>query len=221
MRRSRIIIVLFLSATLLLGVSDFLAFDGSFRDALRNGQVETVRDYLKSGEDVNGRVEYPGPSQLMTPLNIAAQNGDYHLAKLLISFGANPAVTNSYGNTPLLDFLGADDKPWDRKLFGLLLTTDLNTVNVDGQTALLYAAAYRDEYYVTNILVRGGNINYQDSQGRTALHGAKTATIAKVLLQHGADKTILDNDHRNPQEAALLEKRLEVAQAIAGFPDIR
>lgn len=219
--RIKRIILLILPVVLLWALMAAWYLPGNFRDALRNGELDTVRSFLKYGEDVNGRVEYPGRNRFMTPLSIVAQNGDYHLAKLLISFGASPAVTNSRGNTPLLEFLGADDQPWDRKLFLLLLPPDLNTVNVEGQTALLYAVAYRDEYYVAEIIERGGQINYQDTLGQTALHGAKTPAIAQLLLQSGADRSIVDNEKRTASEVAILEKRMDVAQAIDEFLSIR
>lgn len=72
---------------------------------------------------------------------------------------------------------------------------DINAVDRDGKTVLMYAAFYNNREIIDSIIKKEVNINAVDRYGRTALHWAayygKEEAIS-ILLKNGADKNIKD-----------------------------
>lgn len=56
----------------------------------------------------------------------------------------------------------------------------------------------RFQIIATELLKHGALPNIQNILGQTALHSALTADMIILLLKHGADATILDNDCKSP-----------------------
>jgi uncharacterized protein len=71
--------------------------------AAREGDLESVRNLLDSGADVNRTTEYG-----WTPLLTATNNRHYKLAQFLIERGASPNIANKGGWTPL--YLATDNR---------------------------------------------------------------------------------------------------------------
>lgn len=67
--------------------------------AARSGDVEAVTILLAAGADVHDRSAREAGGD--TPLHNAAESGRPAVVKALLAAGANPAVENSFGNTPL------------------------------------------------------------------------------------------------------------------------
>jgi hypothetical protein len=65
-------------------------------NAARDGNIETVKQHLAAGEDVNAK-GYDG----WTPLHFAAYNGRKEIAELLITKGADVNAPLGDGLTPL------------------------------------------------------------------------------------------------------------------------
>ena len=70
--------------------------DNLIRKAVRDGNIEAVKQYLDAGTDVNAKEENG-----VTPLHQAARNGHKEIAELLIAKGADVNVKNEDGETPL------------------------------------------------------------------------------------------------------------------------
>jgi cytohesin len=119
-----------------------------------------------------------------TPLHYAAWEGRLKVVKLLLEHGADPNVQDKDGETPL--HLAA----WDGHLdvVELLLEHGANPniqENKYGKTPLHYA--------VSRCL--------ENKFGRTLLHftvSRRHVDVARVLLDHGADPTISDNEGMTP-----------------------
>jgi ankyrin repeat protein len=71
--------------------------------AAREGDLESARNLLDAGADVNETTEYG-----WTPLLTATNNRHYRLAEYLIERGANPNIANKGGWTPL--YLATDNR---------------------------------------------------------------------------------------------------------------
>src|SRR5262245_36955697 len=71
--------------------------------AAREGDIESAKNLLDAGADVNQTTEYG-----WTPLLTATNNRHYKLAQFLIERGANPNIANKGGWTPL--YLATDNR---------------------------------------------------------------------------------------------------------------
>jgi len=71
--------------------------------AAREGELESAKNLLDAGADVNQTTEYG-----WTPLLTATNNRHYKLAEYLIERGANPNIANKGGWTPL--YLATDNR---------------------------------------------------------------------------------------------------------------
>ncbi|KAL6821876.1 ankyrin repeat-containing domain protein [Trichoderma sp. SZMC 28015] len=147
-----------------------------------------------------------------TPLHYAAYSGHAGIAKLLLQHGANCLIQNSEGVIPLHQAVGrgnldvaqllisqdADQKnirdtssqtplhtaaiAGQAKTLQLLLDhgVDISVVDEDGCTPLITASFFGFTEVVRILLSWGSNVNVTDPK-------------AELLLQNGADMTLLDN----------------------------
>ena len=121
-----------------------------------------------------------------TPLICATIRVDESAVKMLLDFGADPNITDSYGRTPLHFVTSVG-------ICKLLLAAKVN-VNARnayyGRTAL-HTSNRRREVGVIDMLVQAEiDVNTQDSDGETAFLNAtynRTTRIARRLLELGAD----------------------------------
>ena len=74
----------------------------------------------------------------------------------------------------------------------------MNAVNPMGRTPLMFAATFNDPHTVKLLLANGAMVNVRDRDERfTALMFAAAeghADVVKLLLEHKADKTLVDVD---------------------------
>jgi ankyrin repeat protein len=70
----------------------------AFRLAAYEGNIETVRNAIKSGADVNAAA----PVKSLTALHMAAYNGHSEIVKLLLEHGATIDCRDDEGKTPLI-----------------------------------------------------------------------------------------------------------------------
>jgi len=71
--------------------------DSAWERALQDGDVEAVRELLRSGANVNTRDRYG-----QTALMLAAHRGSREIVELLIASGADLNVTAKYGLSALM-----------------------------------------------------------------------------------------------------------------------
>lgn len=154
-------------------------------DAVREGELETVRAYLGHGGD-----PYLAINTGSTLLMIAATYGQADAALLLIGAGA-----------------------------------DVNTVNYDGLTALMYSTMRTGNIKTVELLVRSGadvNVSFprSNSAGTTALlmaAGAGQTKIALLLLKSGADINARDNYGDTAMALAVRHGFTETAEMLKSF----
>jgi uncharacterized protein len=154
-------------------------------DAVSRADLETVRQLLKSGADVNA-----ARPDGISALHLAAGAGDVEIARVLITAGANVgASTTLLGSKPL--HMAAENG--HAAVVDLLLArgADPNAADRLGTTPLMLATRSGDAKSVTALLDGGADPNARETaKGETALMFAAAygrAAAASVLLDRGAD----------------------------------
>jgi ankyrin repeat protein len=153
-------------------------------EAVKNGDVVTVRTLLSRKADVN----QPEPDGT-TALHWAVHRDDVRIADLLIRSGSHVRAANRYGVTPLSIACTNGNAALIERL--LDAGADPNTALPDGETALMTAARTGTVEAVRALLVRGAKVDAPEpSKGQTALMWAaaeNNAAIVKVLVEAGAN----------------------------------
>jgi ankyrin repeat protein len=133
--------------------------------------VEFIRELVKAGADVNMRLKSGATARGSlghagaTAFLLASKTADLPFMKLLVELGADPAIANNDGCTPLMAAAG----------IGCLAPDE-----VAGTEAECLAAV---DYLLTLKL----DINAVDKNGETAMHGAAYKSLPK-LVQFLADR---------------------------------
>ncbi|RYP53370.1 hypothetical protein DL768_001615 [Monosporascus sp. mg162] len=178
------------------------------RWAAEGGHEAVVRQLLETGADVHARDKdgrtalsyaaergHEAVVQLLLKsgqmsLRWAVETGDAEVVKLFLERGADVAVANKDGWTPLI---AASSKGHIDVVRLLLATSGVNADLKDsksGQTPLNWAAANGYEAVVQLLLDTGKvDINSRDNNGRTPLQWAAERgreTIVRLLLKKGA-----------------------------------
>uniref|UniRef100_A0ABD2XJM7 Uncharacterized protein n=1 Tax=Trichogramma kaykai TaxID=54128 RepID=A0ABD2XJM7_9HYME len=142
-----------------------------FHVACGLGLDDVVEKFLEAGQDPDCRAS---GSKVDPPLHLAVDDRNIHLAKMLLSHGADPNSTDSAGFTPLLRICSEDSSRSgnDIDLVKMLLELD------------------SDEY-------PAARLDAQDSMGRTSLHWTVAhgkTRLTDMLLRAGASTTLPDNN---------------------------
>lgn len=139
----------------------------------------------------------------------------------MLKGGVDPnKAVNEPGNTPLIISASLGDTPSVQAL--LAYRANVNTVNKDGNSALLYAARYNHPETVLALMAPltmqyKADLNIQNTRGETALYWAARkgyASIVKILLAFDADKTLKTKAGLTALDAAKKYKRTEVIKLL-------
>ena len=136
-----------------------------------------------------------------TPYMRAARAGDVALMKILLAGGADPALTQDNGNTPLLlaaglgfrgSIGGTEAMALEAIAFSLERGADVNAVNTTGDTAVHIAATTNfaesgtsaGSLAIVRFLVeRGARLDIRNKQGRTALEAVLRAKEHSAAIE--------------------------------------
>lgn len=98
--------------------------------------------------------------------------------------------------------------------------TLLDSVNKNGYTPLLFAAAKGNEEIALYLVTEGANLDIKDKRGYTALHFAADKNqleLARLLLQKGAKADAVTSYQTTPLFNAIEKKNTEVAKLLVEY----
>lgn len=181
-------------------------------DAIREGDVDGVRDWLASHEV---DLDQAGPAGRL-PLHEAVTEKHPDIVRLLLASGADPNVQNSAGHTALTAAIRqqqADD-------VNLLLEhgADINGASRQGETPLLRAIRSDCELkFVKWVLGKGATVRVCDEAGTTPLHEAITRDreeLALLLIEEGSDVSATMINGGTPIHLAALKGWAETVKTL-------
>ncbi len=186
--------------------------------AVEFNDADLIRALIAKGAQVNEEDD-----KGETPLHYAARNNAPELVKLLIEKGADVIIVDNNGKKAI-------DLAEDKEVLRSLVEAGaekaetsplLYTIQVGGKafrTTLEffsdYANTQEEVKEAVDYLIRGKAINKIDSEGKTALHYAarnNAPELVKLLIEKGADVTIVDN---NGKKAIDLAEDKEVLRSL-------
>ena len=204
-----------IAAVLLVGCATMLPPDYSLSDAIKKGDIETVKQRLDAGADVNAPIpsrksssevvtagvltgvflastggmgggSFGGGRKTILPLHLAALNGQKKIAELLIAKGAD-VNAKDFNDLTLLHFAARKDHNEVAELL-IANSADMNAKERRGRTPLHTAAYWGGKEVAAQLLAKGAEVNARDKSGATPLGGAirrKHSEIADLLRKHG------------------------------------
>ncbi|XP_069677201.1 poly [ADP-ribose] polymerase tankyrase-1-like [Periplaneta americana] len=120
-----------------------------------------------------------------TLLQIVVRNNYVYTAMFLIEKGANVNVKkSSTGRTALME---AAERGYV-EMVKLLLNngSDVTLTDKNGNTAMHYAAKGRDKHIVQMLVLKGANLEAENSDGETPLSVSESAAVTRTLIMAGA-----------------------------------
>ena len=169
--------------------------------------------------DRGARIEIAG-SGGMLPLHRAAENGHEDLVRILISRGTSISRSDDDGNTPLL--FAAINSHFETVSIILDAEPDaaINATTGEGVSALSAACCNANENMADLLLRRGANPNggkvnrTVDTVPLCKVSQFENYAIATLLLDHGADVSVMLDDGRTPVHLAAEYNSTDVIQLL-------
>jgi transcription factor MBP1 len=169
-----------------------------------------------------------------TPLHWACAMGRIRIVKLLLTAGADIFKVNKAGQTALMRSVMFANNYDVRKFPELYELLHRSTLNIDNynrtvfhhiiDVAMTKGKTHAARYYMETVLNRLSDypreladvINFQDEDGETALTLAarcRSRRLVKLLIDHGANPKVMNNDGKSPEDYILEDERLRSSPA--------
>ena len=181
-----------------------------FIAAVQDGDVDTVRHLLATDEVLAAQIDAPWFSFDAPAIVFAAASGNRELIEVLLDAGADIDVKSSWwaGGTSALHHVTGSMLNYNIELAEYLIER--------GATIDAHAAAGLDMFEELAELIREDPevVNALGCDGMSPLHFAATPRIAKLLLTHGADINLRDQDHYGTPAQWTMRRRSEVCRYL-------
>jgi hypothetical protein len=177
--------------------------DISIHEASEEGNIETIKQHLAAGTDVNAKESF----FQSTPLHRACLFGRKEVVKMLLANGADVNAKDDDMMTALSYATTGEDK----EIVELLLDKGANLTDEVGPPLL----GVSNKGIVKLLIAEGVDVNakadqgetplYHAGTGETALHGAASEgykEAAGLLITAGADVNAKDNNGKTPLDFA-------------------
>jgi len=169
-----------------------------------------------------------------TPLHWACAMGRIRIVKLLLTAGADIFKVNKAGQTALMRSVMFANNYDVRKFPELYELLHRSTLNIDNynrtvfhhivDVAMTKGKTHAARYYMETVLNRLADypreladvINFQDEDGETALTLAarcRSRRLVKLLIDHGANPKVMNNDGKSAEDYILEDERLRSSPA--------
>ena len=171
------------------------------------GNKERVLKELQSGKDAN--MKYSGT----TLLDLAIFSGKKNTVQLLLDNGADPNIVSVDGYPSMARSI---EKFQDENLVKLFLAkgAKIDSKSKSGWTALMSGAASGNMAIVQLLIESGAQINSKNSDGKTSLFWAKSAELARILIDHGIDILAQDKDGEDAFLFQVGYRHLDIARLL-------
>lgn len=138
----------------------------------------------------------------------------------MLKAGVDPNVKNAKGNTPLIISASLGDTRSVQTL--LAYRANVNAVNNEGNSALLYAASNNHPQTLLALFAPltmqyRADVNLQNKRGETALYWAALKgypSVVKILLAYDADKNLKTATGQTALDAAKRYRRTEIIRLL-------
>ena len=152
---------------------------------------------------------------------MAAHDGDFEGLKALMKQGVRCDAADQEGHTALM--YAAFNGHSEIVLYLLDAGAEINRVDFLGRTALLYGSTGPFPETVSILLDRGADPNKVDTDEHFSplMHAAAEGhlEVVKVLLEHGADRSLRDVDGDNAASFAAQGGHLQVVEYLDSIGD--
>lgn len=188
--------------------------------AVKANNEQIVETLLQKGADPNQEVWYGE-----TVVHLAAKEGYCEIIRILNCYGGDIDRRGEFMSTPLDKALQYRHRETFEVLveLGASVEQRFDDPRHDNRSTLLMSAAIAGETGVIDFLIgKGYDVNYQNKEGKTALHYAANAGRAasvRRLLELGADAGLADNEgvparqmaekNGNTQITGLIDKKIQ------------
>ncbi|MGD8716992.1 MAG: ankyrin repeat domain-containing protein [Desulfobacterales bacterium] len=152
--------------------------------AAMEGDTAAVVELLAKGADVNAKGRYSG----WTPLILAARRGETGLVNFLLSYGADVNEKSDVRNRTAIMEAARNRKVETVKAL-LTADPDVDAVDWEGYTVLMFAAVSGQSDIVDVLLTHGADVNVKNKVGSSALTMASGyPNVFKKLKAAGAEE---------------------------------
>jgi len=163
--------------------------------AVQNGLENEVYDFLQqfNHSDIDGLCENG-----ITPLGLAASQGNIYLVRLLLFFGANAAGPDKLKRSPLQLAAKTGRSGFSADKGDIIELLILNGANINGgdPTPLQVAVTSGSENMAILLIAKGADFNHVGPDGTSISHLTATAgckAVLTLLLEKKADPNLKDN----------------------------
>jgi ankyrin repeat protein len=164
-----------------------------WKKAIADGDVDIVRQFIKSGMDVNQPLD-----KGETPLHLAAAENRTAVVELLLQSGAQPNARRKDTYTPLREAVGSGNI----QIVELLLQAgvSIEDTSTDQDTPLLLALTWEKNGLARYLIQHRANVNAKGAWRKSPLHYAvkMDTALVKMLLDRNANPRTIDDDGNTP-----------------------